>query len=74
MFRVLVTLNHASPRWGVGLVSLRYSNHGEYHSLEGEHETPRSVTGDQRPIFDVALLMDSNDSFDTQNSEERRAE
>jgi hypothetical protein len=42
--------------------------------MEGEHETPRSGTGDQRPTFDVALLMDSNDSFDTKNSEERHAE
>jgi hypothetical protein len=42
--------------------------------MEGEQETPRSATGDQIPTFDVALLMDSNDSFDTKDSEERRAE
>jgi hypothetical protein len=39
------------------------------HPIEGEHERPRSVTSDQRQIFHVALLMDSNDSFESKRED-----
>jgi hypothetical protein len=47
---------------------------GSSRCMEAEHETPRSMTGDRRRTFDEPYSRTSNDSFDTNDSKERRAE